>query len=192
MESLVDFQYQSQLRKKLLAFGQNYLWAKNQNKHIDCILYNSFGNYHYDFPCLQNVKPILDEVGMSNIWLYQHPQNSSWLSKTILLKILASLSKLSNKVSCMLVVCIAFTTTTINLHHTLTSQNIDQEPLWRHTENSLLVQHFDNQQSRSNLNFFFVITSILTLFKSYHHEKKLILEIHLCIFQYGVGYKTQI
>ena len=24
---------------------------------------------------------------MSNIWLYQHPQNSSWLSKTVLLKL---------------------------------------------------------------------------------------------------------
>ena len=32
----------------------------------------------------------------------------------------------------------------------------------RHTENSLLVQHFDNQQSRSNL-IFFVITNNLTL-----------------------------
>ena len=83
--------------------------------------------------------------------------------------ILTSLSKLSGKMLCMLAVCIAFTATTINLYHTLTSQNIDQERACRHSENSLLVQHFDNQQIRSNLNFFFVITSILTLIKTNKH-----------------------
>ena len=39
MESLVDLQYQSQLRNKSLASGQNYFWTKNQNFHIDYILY---------------------------------------------------------------------------------------------------------------------------------------------------------
>ena len=44
-----------------------------------------------------------------------------------------------------LVVCIAFTVAAISLKHTLTSQNIDQERVRKHLENSLLVQHFDNQ-----------------------------------------------
>ena len=39
----------------------------------------------------------------------------------------SSLSKLSSKMLCMLAVCIALTTTTFNLKHTLTSQNIGQE-----------------------------------------------------------------
>ena len=34
-----------------------------------------------------NVKSILDEVRISNIWIYQHPQISAWLSKTVLLKL---------------------------------------------------------------------------------------------------------
>ena len=38
-----------------------------------------------------------------------------------------SLSKLSSKMLSRLAVCIAFTTTTINLQHTLTPQNIGQE-----------------------------------------------------------------
>ena len=40
---------------------------------------------------------------------------------------------------CMLAACIAFTGTTINLLHTMTSQNIDQEHVLRHTEKSLSV-----------------------------------------------------
>ena len=80
-----------------------------------------------------------------------------------------SLWKLFSKMVCMLAVCIAFTTTSIHLLHTLTSQNIGQERGWRHSENSFLVQHFDIQQSRSNSNFFFVITSILTMIKTNQH-----------------------
>ena len=47
---------------------------------------------------------------------------------------------------------------------------IDQECAFGHSENSLLVQHFDNQQSRSNLNVFFVIKIILPLIKTNKHQ----------------------
>ena len=61
--------------------------ASNLSHRLYSVLYNNFNNDQYDFPWLQNVKSILDEVGMSNIRTYQHPQNSIWLSKTVYQKL---------------------------------------------------------------------------------------------------------
>ena len=61
--------------------------ASKLSHRLYSVLYNNFNNNQYDFPWLQNVKSILDEVGMSNIWTYQHPQNSIWLSKTVYQKL---------------------------------------------------------------------------------------------------------
>ena len=47
---------------------------------------------------------------------------------------------------------------------------LDHEHAWKHFENSLLVKHCDNQQNRTNLNFSFVITHILTLIKTNQHQ----------------------
>ena len=50
---------------------------------------------------------------------------------------------------------------------TVTSQNIDHERARRHSEKSLLVQHFDNLQNRTNL---FVIISYLALIKTNQYQ----------------------
>ena len=77
------------IKKQVISFWSKLLLSKESklSHRLYSVLYNNSVNYHYDFPWLQNVKSILDEVGMSNIWIYQHPQNSSWLSKTVLLKL---------------------------------------------------------------------------------------------------------
>ena len=77
------------IKKQVISFWSKLLLSKESklSHRLYSVLYNNFVNYHYDFPWLQNVKSILYEVGMSNIWIYQHPQNSSWLSKTVLLKL---------------------------------------------------------------------------------------------------------
>ena len=44
---------------------------------------------HMSFPGLLiqfNVKSILDDLGMSYIWISQNPQNSEWLANTVLQK----------------------------------------------------------------------------------------------------------
>ena len=82
---------------------------------------------------------------INNLCVRHHPEP--------LKHIQTSLNKLSSKISWQ-VVCFAFMATSISLLHTLTSQNIVHERAWKHSENSLLVQHFDNQQNRTNLMFF--------------------------------------
>ena len=77
------------IKKRIISFWSKLLLdkASKLSHRLYSVLYNNFNNNHYDFPWLQNVKSILDEVGMSNIWTYQHPQNSIWLSKTVYQKL---------------------------------------------------------------------------------------------------------
>ena len=77
------------IKKQVISFWSKLLLSKESKlpHRLYSVLYYNFVNYHYDFQWLQNVKSILDEIGISNIWLYQHPQNSSWLSKTVLLQL---------------------------------------------------------------------------------------------------------
>ena len=71
---------------------------------------------------------------------------------------------------CVLAVGITFKATGISLSHTVMSQNIEDEGVWSHPENSLLVQNFDNQHNRTNFNFIFVIISILAMIKINQHQ----------------------
>ena len=76
------------IKKRVISFWSKLLDKASKLSHrLYSVLYNNFNNDQYDFPLLQNVESILDEVGMNNIWTYQHPQNSTWLSKTIYQKL---------------------------------------------------------------------------------------------------------
>ena len=68
-------------------------------------------------------------------------------------------------------------------------KNTYQERVWRQTENSLLVQYIDNQQSRSNLNFFFVITSIITTYNN--HQNYWYWKFTCVFFSKGWGIKDR-
>ena len=56
----------------------------------------------------------------------------------------------------------------------------------------MLVQHFDKQQIRSNLNFFVAITSILTFIKTNKHQNNLILGNSLVFYSVRVGIKHRL
>ena len=99
----------------------------------------SFNFLHYKLISFRNVMH-LNEIHLitsraadnsentSTLKIKSHNINSLCVHNTEQFKhIKTSLSKLSSKMLCMLAVCIAFTTTAINLQHTLTSQNISQE-----------------------------------------------------------------
>ena len=77
------------IKKRIISFWSNLLLdkASELSHKLYSVLYNNFNNNQYDFPWLQNVKSILDDVGMSNIWTYKHPQNTIWLSKTVYQKL---------------------------------------------------------------------------------------------------------
>lgn len=47
------------------------------------VLYNDSNVNTFNFPWLNNVKTILDEVGMSYIWTNQNPLDIKWLANTV-------------------------------------------------------------------------------------------------------------
>ena len=77
------------IKKRIISVWSKLLLdkASKLTHRLYSVLYNNFNNNQYDFTWLQKVISMLDEVGMSNIWTYQHPKNSIWLSKTVYQKL---------------------------------------------------------------------------------------------------------
>ena len=106
----------------------------------------SFKFSHYQLRLLRNVLNLSDihliiswaadkAVNTSTLKIKSHNINSLCVrhNPEPFKHILTSLIKLSSKMLCVLVVCIAITTTAVNMKHTLTSQNIDHERAWKHS-----------------------------------------------------------
>ena len=72
------------IKKRIISFWAKLLLDKDSklSSKLYSISYGDFSTNSFDFPWIGNVKSISDEVGMSNIWLNQNPQNCDWLSKT--------------------------------------------------------------------------------------------------------------
>lgn len=76
------------IKKKVIKFWSNLLLGKGSklSYRLYSILFNDSSTTNYEYPWINNVKSILDEVGMSYIWISQDPQNSKWLANTVLQK----------------------------------------------------------------------------------------------------------
>lgn len=76
------------IKKRTISFWSKLLLGKisKLSSRLYSILYDDFSANSFDFPWIHNVKSILDEVGMSNIWINQNPQNSNWLANTVFQK----------------------------------------------------------------------------------------------------------
>ena len=74
------------IKKTIIKFWSNLLLGKlsKLSYRLYSILYNDANAITYEFPWTVNVKSILDDLGMSYIWISQTPQNSEWLANTVL------------------------------------------------------------------------------------------------------------
>lgn len=75
------------IKKRVISFWSKMLLGKSTklSYRLYSILKTDLNTNSYEYPWLLNVKSILDEIGKSEIWINQNPENTKWLSSQVYL-----------------------------------------------------------------------------------------------------------